>query len=220
MTTTSTGHPDMHTARTIVLAGYLLAALASLCITCLASTPLASAAASTPRPCSGAAPLSCAHSLAIAHTSDSETAEPEEELEEGSEEAATAEAEAEAEEGDPEEGGSNSDRAAPGDVLLSELRLTANATIALEHHHPLASVIGFSFTLSAPTKVQVSLLKQTDSHGHTGWVALPDSLSLNAKQGRASHELTGHNRLAPGRYRLTLNPSGGRTRAIYLDARR
>jgi hypothetical protein len=220
MTATSTGHPGMHTPRAVVLAGCLVAALASLWITCWASTPLAAAATVTPRPCSAAALLSCTQSLAIAHTSDNEATEPEEELEEGSEEAATAEAEAEAEEGDSEEGGSSSERSAPGDVLLSGLRLTANATTALEHHHPLASAIGFSFTLSTAAKVQVTLLEQTDAYGHTGWVALPDSLSLNAKQGRVSHELRGHNRLTPGRYRLTLDPSGGRARAIYLDARR
>lgn len=215
MTATSrTEKPGVHTARAVALACCLLA---GLWMVCCASAPSTSAATLARRPCSDAALLSCTHPLAIAHTSDSEAAEPEEELEEGSEEAATAEAEAE--EGGSEEGGSSSDPATPGSVSLSDLRLTANATAALEHHHPLASAIGFSFTLSAAAKVQVTLLKQAGAHGHTGWVALPDSLSLNAKPGHVSHELTGHNRLTPGRYRLTLDPSGGHSRAIYLDAR-
>jgi hypothetical protein len=212
--TSRTGKPRLYTARAVALTCCLLA---GLWMVCCVSAPSASASTLAPRPCSDAALLSCPHPLAIAHTSDSEAAEPEEELEEGSEEAATAEAEAE--EDDSEEGRSSSDPAAPGSVSLSNLRLTANATTALEHHHPPASAIGFSFTLSAAAKVHVTLLKQTGAHGHTGWVALPDSLSLNAKPGHVSHELAGHNRLAPGRYRLTLAPSGGRSRAIYLDAR-
>ena len=218
MTATSrTENPNAHIARAIALAGCMIAALASLCTASWASTLPAAAATLAPRPCSALALLSCTRSLAVAHASDNEATEPEEELEEGSEEAATVEAEAE--EGNSEEGGSSSDRATSGSVSLSDLRLTANATAALEHHRPLASAIGFSFTLSAATEVHVTLLKQTGARGHTGWVALSDSLSLNAKQGHVSHNLTGHNRLTPGRYRLTLDPSGGHSRAIYLSAR-
>jgi hypothetical protein len=203
--------------RPIVFASGLLAALAGLWMVCCAVAPAASAAAPSPAPCFSAMSPGCAHTLAIAHASDSEAEEPEEELEEGTEEAATAEVEAE-EEGS-EESGSSSARAAGGDVVLSDLRLTANATTALRRHRPLALAIGFSFTLSAPAEIHVTLVKQTSEHGHAGWVALPDSLSLNAKQGHVSHGLTGHNRLSPGRYRLTLKPAGGRSRAIYLDAR-
>lgn len=206
---------------TATFPGRALAALASLLIACLLSTPLAAATTIAARPCSSAALLGCPRSVAIAHASDTEAAEPEGELEEGSEEATAAEAGAEAEEDESEESGLSSEHAHSGEVSLSDPRLTASATIALEHHHPLVSAIGFSFTLSTHTKVRVTLLGQITTHGHTRWVALPeDSLSLNAKQGRAVYELTGHNRLTPGRYRLTLDPSGGHARAIYLDAGR
>jgi hypothetical protein len=77
----------------------------------------------------------------------------------------------------------------------------------------------FSFTLTAPAKVHVTLVEQTSSHGHKHWTTLPDSLTANAGKGRGSGKLTGHNRLSPGRYRLTLKPSSGRSRSIYLTAR-
>jgi hypothetical protein len=216
---TATGRTDTPNRRTsglTALAGALLTALVGLSIVCYTIAPGASAAVAHPL-CAGPMPPGCARTLAIAGTSSDETEEPEEELE-GAEEAATAEAEAE--EGSPEEGGSSSERAAQGGVVLSRLRLTANATTALEHHHPPISAIGFSFMLNAATEVHVALLRQTGERGHTSWVALPDSLSLHAKQGRVTHDLTGHNRLSPGRYRLTLEPAGGRSRAIYFDAQR
>jgi hypothetical protein len=214
MTATSrAGTPDGRTPRLTALAGALLAAFVGLWLVCCTIAPGASAAIAGPL-CSSATQLDCARTLAIAGASGSEAEESEEELE-GAEGAATAEAE---EEGS-EESGSSSGRAAQGGVVLSQLRLTANAITALNHHHPLASAIGFSFTLSAATGVHVTLVRQANEHGHTSWVALPDSLSLNAKQGRVSHGLTGHNRLSPGRYRLTLEPTDGRSRAIYLSAR-
>jgi hypothetical protein len=204
------------TRRLTALAGGLLAALMVLWMACCTTAPSASATVARPL-CSGATSLGCARTLAIAGTGGGETEEPEEEPE-GAEEAATAEVEDE-EEGS-EEGSASSERAAQEGVVLSQLRLTANATTALAHHHPLASAIGFSFTLSAATEVRVTLVRQTSEHGHTDWVVLPDSLSLHAKQGRVSHDLTGHNRLSPGRYRLTLKPADGRSRAIYLNAQR
>jgi hypothetical protein len=204
--------------RSGALAVVLLAALIGVWIGCWASTPSASADALARPLCLDATPLGCAPTQAISATND-EAEEPEEEAEEGGEDAATATAEVEAEEASSEEGGSGSLSAAQGTVVLSHLRLTAQATVALAHHRPLASVIDFSCTLSAPAEVRVTLVKQATSHNRTRWVALPDSLSFSAKQGRASRALTGHNRLSPGRYRLTVKPAGGRSRAIYLSAR-
>jgi hypothetical protein len=164
--------------------------------------------------------LNCAHASTNVNASESEAEEPEEELEAGSEEAATAEVEAEEEETGFQAGGSPSGRAgATGNVSLSKLELTAQATAALDHHHPSASAIVFSFTLSAPSKVRVTLVRQTVSHDQKRWTALPDSLTVNASLGRVSCRLSGHNHLSPGRYRLTVRPLAGNSRSIYLSAR-
>jgi hypothetical protein len=97
--------------------------------------------------------------------------------------------------------------------------LTAKATAALRHGKAPASAVEFSFVLSAPAKLYVTLVEQTSSHGHKSWTMLPDSLTTTAGKGRASGRLTGHNRLSAGRYRLTLKPSSGRSRSIYLTVR-
>ncbi len=158
-----------------------------------------------------------------------EEAEGEDESEEAEEEAASAEAEAE-EETESESPSSHSHHK-PGArshhhsgsgasaAVISRLTLTAKATTALRHSKPLASAVEFSFMLSAPAKVHVTLVEQTSSHGHKHWTTLPDSLTTNAAKGSASAKLTGHNRLSAGRYRLTLKPSSGRSRSIYLTAR-
>lgn len=180
-------------------------------------TPSASAARATRSQCEA---TGCAQASAIAHASDSESEEAEEEeFEEGTEEAATAEVEAE----EAEAGTSSSatpDSTGEGSVVLSHLELTTNATAALAHGLPSVSAIGFSFRLSAPAKVQVTILRQTGGEGHTHWTALPDSLTLTLARGRITRSLKGHSRLSPGRYRLTAKPSDGRSRAIYLSVRR
>jgi hypothetical protein len=172
-------------------------------------------------PAPTATPTGCMHPAALAHTSDIESEEPEEELEEGGEEAASAEAEAEEVE-EVEAGTGTSAASGPNDggsVVLSHLELTTKATIALAHRLPPASAIGFSFTLSAPAKVQVTIVRQASTGGRNHWSALADSLTMSVTKGRATRSLKGHNRLSPGRYRLTVKPSGGRSRSIYLTAR-
>ncbi|HEX4116960.1 MAG TPA: hypothetical protein VHY18_13920 [Solirubrobacteraceae bacterium] len=151
----------------------------------------------------------------LAHTSDSEAEKPEEELQEGEEEAATAEVEAEeAEGGEDISPTTGSDGADSG--TISDLKLTARATAALAHRLPSASAIAFSFTLSARSSVHVTIVRQTAS-GHEHWSMLPDSLTLSVARGPAARSLRGHNRLSPGRYRLTLKPTGGHSRSIYLS---
>jgi|SRR5580693_5469103 hypothetical protein len=163
--------------------------------------------------------LGCVHIAATGLSAGgSEAEEPGEELEEGSEEAG---GEAEVEEEAVTEGGSASDRGRAGrGVLVSNLELTARATAALARHRPSASSIGFSFTLSAPCKVRVSLVEQVDTDGRELWATLPDSLTAAVAAGHVSRDLTGHNRLTPGRYRLTVKPLAGRSRSIYLSVRR
>lgn len=162
--------------------------------------------------------------LAIVHTSDREDEEAGEAFEEGEgEEAATTEAEEEeaalpssASDHTPSSPGSSSSGVA---AVVSRLELTAQATAALALRQPSASTVGFSFMLSAPARVRVTLVKRTGGPGHEKWLKLPDSLTLNAPGGHVSHSLTGHNKLSPGHYRLTVTPLGGKPRSVYVSAR-
>lgn len=201
-------------------------ALAMLLALWLLWAPLASTskAASTGSPCSALDGSACTSALAIAQASDSEEGEEEPETDE--EEAASTEAEAEedgsATAGSPSNHGSSrpsNPGSGPNGAVLSQLRLTAKATSALKHSRPSASTVAFSFTLSAPAKVRVTLVRQTSSHGRKRWTMLPDSLTVSAGEGRVTRNLTGHNRLSPGRYRLTAKPLTGRPRSIYLSIR-
>jgi hypothetical protein len=135
------------------------------------------------------------------------------------EEAASAEAEAEEAAADTSSSQSAGSRG-ESSAVLSHLELTANTIAALEHRPLSASAIGFSFYLSAPTKVQVTFVKQSTLHGRKHWTTLPDSFALSLAQGHVARSLTGRNRLSPGRYRLTVKPLGGHSRAIYLSAHR
>ncbi len=151
----------------------------------------------------------------LAHTSDNE-AEEAEELQEGAEEAATAEVETEEAEGgegiSPTTGSDSADS-----VAVSHLELTTRATAALAHRLPSASAVAFSFTLSATANVHVTIVRQTSTGGHKHWVTLPDSLTLSLAQGHVARSLKGRNHLSPGRYRLTVKPTGGHSRSIYLS---
>lgn len=102
-------------------------------------------------------------------------------------------------------------------VSLSDLRLTAKTAAALKHHSPAVSSVGFSFVLSAPTEVHVTLFKQTTSHGHSHWSPVPGSVTVSAVKGQIHHSLGGRGRLSSGRYMLTATPGKGRSRSIYLS---
>jgi hypothetical protein len=170
----------------------------------------------------------CVSTLASTVTADDEGTEEgegmgEELLSEEGEGAAgeeAASAEVEAEEAENEAGDSQANPDSADTVVLSHLRLTARAVSALARQTPSASAVGFSFTLSAPTTVRVTLVKQVSSAGRKHWATLPDSLNLPLARGRASRSLRGHNRLSAGRYRLTVKPAGGHSHAIYLSARK
>lgn len=159
---------------------------------------------------------------ATAHISAAGEAETEEVTEAGEEEAASVEAEAEEAEVETE---AEAEAAASGaqlgrEVVLSDLKLTPQTSTALRRRQPVAAAVGFSFTLSAPAKVRVTLVKQTNVKGHIRWVALPNSLTLTAAKGQDRSSLKGHDRLSLGRYRLTVKPAGGHSRSIYLSATR
>lgn len=202
-------------SRTASQVGGLLVALSCLCAMLCATTTSPAAAAGQPR--SFCSPQhGCTRTAVLAHTSDGEAEEVEEEPQEGAEEAATAEVEAEeAEDGEETSPTTGSDSAAS--VTISHLELTARATAALARRLPTASAIAFSFTLSASADVHVAIVRQTSTGGHKHWATLPDSLTLSLTQGHQARSLKGRNHLPPGRYRLTVQPTGGRSRSIYLS---
>jgi hypothetical protein len=216
---TGPGDGDVRESRTASrvggpLVGPLVALLCIYAMLCAATTSPA-AAAGQPRSFCSAQP-GCARTAVLAYTSDSEAEEPEEEAQEGAEEAATAEVEAEEAEGGEDMSATNGSDSA-NSVAVSHLDLTARATAALAHRLPLASVIAFSFTLSADADVRVTIVRQIGAGGHKHWVTLPDSLTLSLAQGHVARSLKGRNHLSAGRYRLTVKPSGGRSRSIYLS---
>lgn len=195
--------------------GGLLVVLLCLCVMLCATTTSRAAAAGQPGS-SCSRQHGCTRTTVLAHTSDSAAEEPEEELQEGTEEAATSKVEAEeAEGGEDTSPTTGSDSA--NSVAVSHLELTARATAALARRLPSASAIAFSFTLSAADDVHVTIVRQTTSGGHKHWSVLPDSLTLSLAQGHVARSLKGRNRLSPGRYRLTLKPTGGHSRSIYLS---
>jgi subtilase family serine protease len=102
-------------------------------------------------------------------------------------------------------------------IQLSGLALTPNALVALNRTRPKVSLVAFAFTLNAPARVRVALAKQVRARGHTRWQTLPDSLTFAAARGRGSRHLSGHNALAPGRYRLTLTPLHGTARSLVFQ---
>ncbi|HXC46059.1 MAG TPA: hypothetical protein VNU24_05590, partial [Solirubrobacteraceae bacterium] len=107
-----------------------------------------------------------------------------------------------------------------GSIVISQLKLTSRTTAALARALPSASSIGFSFMLNAAARLHVAIVRETSTGGHKRWTLLPDSLALSAGQGHVSRSLKAHNHLSAGRYRLTVKPTGGRSRSIYLSVRR
>lgn len=94
-------------------------------------------------------------------------------------------------------------------LRVSGLSLTNNALIALNHHRPRISAVGFSFTSNLAGRVHVSLFRRVRVHGHTRWSALPGGASLAVLGGRNAAHLNGHSGLLAGLYRLKITASGG-----------
>jgi hypothetical protein len=145
-----------------------------------------------------------------------------EEDEEEEEAAASVEAEEEAEAEERRRSGkrhSARNRAPGGVIVLSKLRLTHKSATTLRHS-PAASQVEFSFRLAKSMKVLVTLVKQGKPHARKRWTALPgDSLKIAAAKGSSHYRLKARNRLSAGRYRLTLWPSHGKPRSIYVNVR-
>lgn len=204
-----------------------------LCLAVLLLALCLSAAPSFARS-SRCAALVCAQQLAVslsgeAAAEEGEEGEGEEAEEEGEEQGETsaeeeeASAEAEAEEGAEERhrGKRRGARkhASGSALVLSKLQLTHKSSASLKHK-PAASQVEFSFSLAKAMKVQVTFVKQGKPHARKRWTAIPaDSLTISATKGSSRHHLLGHNRLSAGRYRLTLSPAQGKSRAIYVNVR-
>lgn len=136
------------------------------------------------------------------------------------EESASSEAEAEEEEETRHAGKRRAGKGPrKGAIVLSSLSLTSKSVAALKHG-PTASRIEFTFSLTKRMKVLVTLVKQSKAHARGRWTAIPaDSLTISAAKGSNRHRLAGHNHLSAGRYRLTLRPTQGRSRSIYVNVR-
>jgi uncharacterized membrane protein YgcG len=97
---------------------------------------------------------------------------------------------------------------------VSHLTLTIGAIEALDHGRPTSVQVAFSFTLSAPARVRVTLAREVRVHGRLHWRLAPGSFMLAAARGHDRAHLQGHRRLLPGRYRLTLTPAHGAARWV------
>jgi Subtilase family len=101
--------------------------------------------------------------------------------------------------------------------VLSALSLTRHAIIALNRARPKLSQVGFTFTISATTRVRVALSKLVRVRGHARWELVPSPFTILALRGRDSRDLRGHNALPQDEYRLTLTPLHGIARSIVFQ---
>jgi len=103
---------------------------------------------------------------------------------------------------------------APAPVQLSALALTVNAIVALNASHPKVSQIGFTFTINVATTVRLTLAKRVHIHHRSRWKTVGRSISASTVLGRNTWRLVGHGKLSPGRYRITLTPAHGASKAL------
>jgi hypothetical protein len=120
----------------------------------------------------------------------------------------------------PVTGASKPGVARPPAAIVSALRLTRRAIAALSRRHPRISNLGFSFALSAPARVRVTISKRVHMHGRTRWVVLSKPLTILGHGGTQAQSLSGRRVLAAGRYRLTLTPASGTAKSIVFQIRR
>ena len=102
--------------------------------------------------------------------------------------------------------------------ILSAPALARGATAALHRRRPRVSRVAFAFTLNMAARVRVTLAKRVSAHGRTRWQTLPVTLTIAGARGRDRARLSGHGRLAPGRYRLTLRPAHGTARTLTFSS--
>jgi hypothetical protein len=98
--------------------------------------------------------------------------------------------------------------------VVSALRLTARAAVALRGAHPRVSQVGFSFALSARSNLRVTLARQVRAGKRPRWKQTTGASLLFATAGQKARHLQGRRALIGGRYQLTLAPVGGRPKTI------
>jgi hypothetical protein len=110
-----------------------------------------------------------------------------------------------------------------GTPTISHLSLTMRALAALHRTQRAASAhgvalaeIAFAFVLSGADRVAVSVDRLVRHGGRARWRRLRGAFVLSAHAGRNRGHLRGAGTLPAGRYRLTLQPSGGRARSLAL----
>lgn len=108
----------------------------------------------------------------------------------------------------------------PPAAIVSALRLTRRAIAALSRRHPRIGNLGFSFALSVPARVRVTISKRAHVHGLTRWVVISKPFTILGRGGTQARRLSGRRVLAAGRYRLTLTPASGTPKSIVFQIRR
>jgi hypothetical protein len=98
--------------------------------------------------------------------------------------------------------------------VVSGLRLTARAVVALRDAHPHVSQVGFAFSLSAGANVRVTLARQVRAGARLRWKQTTRASLLFATGGHRARHLQGRSALVAGRYELTLAPARGRPETI------
>jgi hypothetical protein len=103
----------------------------------------------------------------------------------------------------------------PALPVLSRLKLTRSARIALRRRRPRISRVDFGFALSAPTQITVTLARRV--RGRAAWRLASPASVLAATGGGHRWHLTGRRALARGRYQLKLTPARGRPASIIFQ---
>ncbi|HEV2973533.1 MAG TPA: S8 family serine peptidase [Solirubrobacteraceae bacterium] len=99
--------------------------------------------------------------------------------------------------------------------VIGALQLTRGARAATARRRATTfSKLAFAFAISAAARVRVTLALLVRTHGHTRWRTASAPLSFLARAGSQTRALSGGTRLAAGRYRLTLTPTGGAARTL------
>lgn len=104
-----------------------------------------------------------------------------------------------------------------GVPIVYGLTLTRGAILALNRHRPRISKVSFAFTLSAATRLRVTIAKRVRVHRRLRWQTVSKPVTILAGGGRQSRSLSGRGALSPGRYELTLTPEHGKARSIFFQ---
>ncbi|HWJ50163.1 MAG TPA: hypothetical protein VNR42_04025, partial [Solirubrobacteraceae bacterium] len=64
------------------------------------------------------------------------------------------------------------------------------------------------------TTVRLTLAKRVHIHHRSRWKTVGRSISASTVLGRNTWRLVGHGKLSPGRYRITLTPAHGASKAL------